>query len=137
MGLLLLPLGIVAGWLAGSAMSRRMIHDEVRRLEALIESRNGHAAPAPVAAAAPASPPAQAPQPAVEKAAAPAPAPAPAEEVAPEIILVISAAVAAFLGKRARVRGARLVRTAPSSAWAQQGRVFVQASHNLGVIHGR
>jgi len=137
MGLLLLPLGIVAGWLAGAAMSRRMVHSEVQRLESLIESRNGHAAPVPPAVAAPAPAPAPAPQPAVEKAAAPAPAPAPAEEVAPEIILVISAAVAAFLGKRARVRGARLVRTAPSNAWAQQGRVFVQASHNLGVMHGR
>ena len=51
--------------------------------------------------------------------------------------MVLTAAVAAFLGKRARIRGARLVRTAPSSAWAQQGRVFVQASHNLGVVHGR
>jgi len=134
MGLLLLPLGIVAGWLAGAAMSRRMVHSEVQRLESLIESRNGHAAPVPPAVAAPAP---AAPLPTVEKAAAPAPAPAPAEEVAPEIVLVISAAVAAFLGKRARVRGARLVRTAPSNAWAQQGRVFVQASHNLGVMHGR
>ena len=134
MGLLLLPLGIVAGWLAGAAMSRRMVHSEVQRLESLIESRNGHAAPVPPAVAAPAP---AAPLPTVEKVAAPAPAPAPAEEVAPEIILVISAAVAAFLGKRARVRGARLVRTAPSNAWAQQGRVFVQASHNLGVMHGR
>ncbi|HVN04621.1 MAG TPA: hypothetical protein VMT86_09405 [Bryobacteraceae bacterium] len=127
MGLLLLPLGIVAGWLAGAAMSRRMVREEVQRLESRIENRNGHAAPAPAAPA----------PPAVEKAAAPAPAPATADEVAPEIILVLSAAVAAFLGKRARVRGARLVRTAPSNAWAQQGRVFVQASHNLGVMHGR
>jgi methylmalonyl-CoA carboxyltransferase large subunit len=55
----------------------------------------------------------------------------------PEIVMVLTAAVAAFLGKRARIRGTRLVRTAPSSAWAQQGRVFVQASHNLGVMHGR
>jgi methylmalonyl-CoA carboxyltransferase large subunit len=65
------------------------------------------------------------------------PEPEAVEEVSPEIIMVLTAAVAAFLGKRARVRGARLVRTAPSNAWAQQGRVFVQASHNLGVVHGR
>jgi hypothetical protein len=40
--------------------------------------------------------------------------------------------VAAFLGKKARVRSARLIRPVVStSAWAQQGRVFVQASHNL------
>ncbi len=106
MGLLLLPLGIFAGWVAGAAMSRRMVRREVERL--------------------------------LGGAKAPVPAPAmPAEEVSPETIVILSAAVAAFLGKRARIRSARLVRTAPSSAWAQQGRVFVQASHNLGLARGR
>ena len=128
MGLLLLPLGILAGWVAGAAMSRRLVRSEVQRLEALIESRNGKVATAPVPApaAAPAVP--SAPQP---------PEPEQVEEVSPETITILTAAVAAFLGKRVRVRGARLVRTAPSNAWAQQGRVFVQASHNLGVMHGR
>jgi methylmalonyl-CoA carboxyltransferase large subunit len=116
MGYLLLPIGIFAGWIAGAAMSRRMVRREAGRLELLIENKKAQAAPAP------APPPA---------------APEKVEEVAPEIIMVLTAAVAAFLGKRARIRGARLVRTAPSSAWAQQGRVFVQASHNLGVVHGR
>lgn len=124
MGLILLPLGIFAGWVAGAAMSRRMVQGEVRRLESLIAKQNAQpAAPPPVPVVA-------APKPAgptVEK----------TEELTPEIIMVLSAAVAAFLGKRARIRSARLVRTAPSSAWAQQGRVFVQASHNLGVTHGR
>lgn len=119
MGYLLLPVGILAGWLAGAAMSRRMVRSEVRRLESLIAGRNVKAAEAP----APVAPP--------------RPQPEKVEEVSPEIILVLTAAVAAFLGKRARIRGARLVRPAPSSAWAQQGRVFVQASHNLGVVHGR
>jgi methylmalonyl-CoA carboxyltransferase large subunit len=126
MNYLLLPLGIFAGWLAGAAMSRRMVRSEVERLESLIESRNGK--PAPAAAPLPAPVAAIAPKP---------PEPEVVEEVSPEIILVLTAAVAAFLGKRARIRGARLVRTAPSNAWAQQGRVFVQASHNLGVMHGR
>jgi methylmalonyl-CoA carboxyltransferase large subunit len=105
-----------------------MVRREVERLELLIESKNGKAAVAP--APAPTAPLAvqSAPQP---------PEPEKVEEVAPEIIMVLTAAVAAFLGKRARIRGARLVRTAPSNAWAQQGRVFVQASHNLGVVHGR
>ena len=109
-------------------MSRRMVRREVERLELLIESKNGKAAaaPAPVPAAALAAPPAPL-----------SPEPEKVEEVSPEIIMVLTAAVAAFLGKRARIRGARLVRTAPSNAWAQQGRVFVQASHNLGVVHGR
>jgi len=132
MNLILLPLGIFAGWLAGAAMSRRMVRSEVARLESLIESRNGKAAPVP----APVPVPAVAPAPAVALTPKP-PEPEAVEEVSPEIIMVLTAAVAAFLGKRARVRGARLVRTAPSNAWAQQGRVFVQASHNLGVAHGR
>ena len=141
MGLFLLPLGIFAGWVAGTAMSRRMVREEVQRLETLLGAQNGKAepapapAPAPVAAALPVAAPASVAAPVV--AAAPAAGPAAAEEVSPEIIMVLTAAVAAFLGKRARIRGARLVRNAPSSAWAQQGRVFVQASHNLGVMHGR
>jgi methylmalonyl-CoA carboxyltransferase large subunit len=141
MGTLLLPLGIFAGWIAGAAMSRRMIRSEVQRLESLIESGNRKSAPAPAAIVPPPAPVIAAivppPAPAIAAAVPKPPEPAVAEEVSPEIIMVLTAAVAAFLGKRARIRGARLVRTAPSSAWAQQGRVFVQASHNLGVMHGR
>ena len=43
-------------------------------------------------------------------------------------LIAIAAAVAAFLGERVRIRQIRLVR---SNAWAQQGRVSVQASHWL------
>jgi methylmalonyl-CoA carboxyltransferase large subunit len=114
MGLLLLPLGIFAGWVAAAAMSRRIVRQEIARLV------GGVKAPVP--------PPMAPPK---------APEPQPADEVAPETILILSAAVAAFLGKRARIKSARLVRTAPPNVWAQQGRVFVQASHNLGVVHGR
>ena len=72
---------------------------------------------------------------------APVPAPAPPtperrEEITPEILMVLTAAVAAFLGKRAKIRSARLAPVRPTSAWAQQGRVFVQASHNLPAPHG-
>jgi methylmalonyl-CoA carboxyltransferase large subunit len=63
---------------------------------------------------------------------APAPLP-PAEEIREEMILVISAAVAAYLGKRPHIRQVRLLR---SDAWAQQGRVTIQASHRLAVPHG-
>jgi methylmalonyl-CoA carboxyltransferase large subunit len=57
---------------------------------------------------------------------------APAEvEVTEELVLVISAAVAAFLGKKAPIRQIRLT---GSDAWAQQGRVIIQASHALS--HG-
>jgi methylmalonyl-CoA carboxyltransferase 12S subunit len=51
-----------------------------------------------------------------------------AEPVSEEIMLVIAAAVAAFLGERAHIRQVRLIR---SAAWAQQGRVSIQASHQL------
>jgi methylmalonyl-CoA carboxyltransferase large subunit len=51
-----------------------------------------------------------------------------------EVVLVISAAIAAFLGKKAHIRGIRLV---SSPAWAQQGRVTIQASHSLSVHSAR
>jgi methylmalonyl-CoA carboxyltransferase large subunit len=79
---------------------------------AAIEERSALTAKSPAAAVA--EPPA---------AAAPA-----APAVADELVLVIAAAVAAFLGERAHVRQIRLI---SSSAWAQQGRVSVQASHRL------
>jgi methylmalonyl-CoA carboxyltransferase 12S subunit len=64
---------------------------------------------------------------------APAPPPAPREEgLSEELVLVISAAIAAFLGKRPHIRQIRLL---GSAAWSQQGRITVQASHHLGVQH--
>ena len=57
------------------------------------------------------------------------------EEVSPETLAVIAAAVAAYLGKSARVRGARPLPPEEVSTWAQQGRVYIQASHNLGMSH--
>jgi methylmalonyl-CoA carboxyltransferase 12S subunit len=45
-----------------------------------------------------------------------------------EELLAISAAIGAYLGVRAHVRQIRLVST---TAWAQQGRVSIQASHRL------
>jgi methylmalonyl-CoA carboxyltransferase large subunit len=63
------------------------------------------------------------------KAAAPAPEVAPVqEEITEEEMLAISAAIAAYLGVRPHIRQIRLVST---SAWAQQGRVSIQASHRL------
>ena len=56
----------------------------------------------------------------------------PSEEIAEETLLAITAAIAAYLGKRPRIRAIRLVQ---GRAWAQQGRVFVQASHQLNVAH--
>ena len=52
-------------------------------------------------------------------------------QIAPDILLAISAAVAAFLGKRATIHQIRLTGT---TAWAMQGRATVQASH--GIVRG-
>ena len=49
-----------------------------------------------------------------------------AEPLSEELVLVISAAIAAFLGKRPHIRQIRLL---GSAAWAQQGRLTIQASH--------
>jgi len=68
----------------------------------------------------------------------PAPAiPPPAADAAglsEELVVVISAAIAAFLGKKPRIRQIRLVGT---TAWSQQGRVLIQASHALSDRHTR
>ena len=46
--------------------------------------------------------------------------------ISEEELLVVSAAIAAWLGVHAHIRQIRLIRT---GAWAQQGRVTIQASH--------
>jgi len=87
----------------------------------------------PVVAAPAAEAPAQPVDTAAPAAKAPAVEPAPAEDaINEELLLVLSAAVAAYLGKRPHIRAIRLV---GSNAWAQQGRVFVQASHQLNIAH--
>jgi methylmalonyl-CoA carboxyltransferase large subunit len=91
------------------------LRQEIARLSARVaalEQAAGTASPA--AAPAPAPP------------AAPVPA---AEGLSEELVLVISAAIAAFLGKKAPIRQIRLL---GSAAWSQQGRVSIQASHSLG-----
>jgi methylmalonyl-CoA carboxyltransferase large subunit len=64
----------------------------------------------------------------------PAAPPAGVEGLSEEILLVISAAVAAYLGHKPRIRQIRLV---GQPAWAQQGRVSIQASHAVPVRHTR
>ncbi len=55
------------------------------------------------------------------------------EEVPQETMAVLAAAVTAFLGGRVRILSARRLQSPRqfTSPWSQQGRVFVQASHNL------
>jgi|SRR6516225_9813786 methylmalonyl-CoA carboxyltransferase large subunit len=51
-----------------------------------------------------------------------------AEGIGDELLLVIGAAVAAYLGKKAPIRQIRVLAAA---GWAQQGRLTIQASHSL------
>ncbi len=54
------------------------------------------------------------------------------EQVTPETLVMIAAAVTAFLGKKVRIRSAKMLRPAHSgvSPWAQQGRALVHGSHH-------
>ncbi len=59
---------------------------------------------------------------------------APQDLITEELLITISAAVAAYLGKRAPIRHVRLI---SSTSWGQQGRVKIQASHPLTVKHSK
>lgn len=63
-----------------------------------------------------------------EVAAALQPPPPPVEEISEETLLMLSAAIAAYLGKKPVIRQIRLV-TSPT--WANVGRASIQASHAL------
>lgn len=53
------------------------------------------------------------------------------EVVPPEVMAVISAAVAVALGEKARIRRVRYWRARPTSAWAIQGRISIMNSHGV------
>lgn len=133
----------------GAAAELRALREELARLAgrvATLEAELGARAAPPAPADRLPAEPAPAPPPAAEPpaaaamqaaAATPPPAPAapvsaaPAAEGIPEdVLLVISAAIAAFLGKKARIRQIRL---AESFTWMYAGRVNIQASHVLPV----
>jgi methylmalonyl-CoA carboxyltransferase 12S subunit len=50
-----------------------------------------------------------------------------------ELLMVISAAIAAFLGVKPRIRQIVLLQSNP---WSQQGRITIQASRDQSVHHG-
>lgn len=135
-------IGCVATYRAvrkGTTRELESLRGQVAELNASVQRLSEKAAEPPKAIAAAAgaqtaaAPIALAPQPvATPVAAAPV-----RPEIAEEVLAIITAAVAAFLGKRARVRRTKLVQTSETSAWAQQGRVIVQASHNLNIRHHR
>lgn len=110
-----------------------LLEQEIAEIKALLKEQVAKTQPAPpmamaaAAAATVATPTIKSVQPVETKKAAPAKE----ESISPEIMAVISAAVTHFLGLRARIRHAHLVRPTGVNPWAQQGRVFIQASHNL------
>jgi methylmalonyl-CoA carboxyltransferase large subunit len=95
--------------------------DDIREQLALLSERLARletptaAPPAPLPVAAPAP-----------TAASPKPEPEPG--ITEEELLAISGALAAYLGVRVHIRQIRLI---SSPAWAQEGRVSLQASHRL------
>ena len=68
-----------------------------------------------------------------QSASKPAPVQVTAEEITPDLLVVMAAAVTAFLGKKVRIRSAKALQSPYEivNPWSQQGRVIVQASHNL------
>ncbi len=105
--------------LAQVSRTLAVIRDELAHLNARV-----HALEASKGAVGPAAAPVVADR-------APAPAAQP-EPVSEELIVVISAAIAAFLGKKPHIRQIRLI---GGASWVQQGRATVQASHQLDVHH--
>jgi len=53
------------------------------------------------------------------------------EPMKPETVAALTAAATAFIGKKARIHSVRQLADESVGAWAQQGRVIVQTSHNL------
>jgi methylmalonyl-CoA carboxyltransferase 12S subunit len=52
-------------------------------------------------------------------------------EITPELLVIMSAAIAAYLGKNVRIRKARFISNQGPSSWSQQGRVSIQSSHTF------
>jgi methylmalonyl-CoA carboxyltransferase 12S subunit len=53
------------------------------------------------------------------------------DQITPELLMVMSAAIAAYLGKTARIKQVRFVNPQLANSWGQSSRVVLQASHNL------
>jgi methylmalonyl-CoA carboxyltransferase large subunit len=106
------------------------VNDRLRGMEARIHNLEARLADT-------AKPEAAKQEPARPVAGAPPPAPLPVaaakeeEPIEPEVLMVIAATVAAFMGKKARIRRVRRSATPGMNPWAQQGRVSIQASHMM------
>ena len=58
-------------------------------------------------------------------------------EITEELLVIMSSAIAAYLGKNVRIRRARFISNQGPSSWSQLGRVSIQSSHtfSLSLIH--
>ncbi len=54
-------------------------------------------------------------------------------EITPELLIIMSSSIAAYLGKNVRIRRARFISDQGQSSWSQQGRVSIQSSHTFSV----
>lgn len=131
---LLLLVFMVAGLLIGHVVLRRDMRSRIAQLQKRIDEAQAHPAVGNLSIAVPpASAPVAAPKPEPDRQTAPLKRAPAKNEVTPEILAVIAAAVAQFLGAGARIRSTRAIPVAEGNAWAQQGRVIIQASHNLAM----
>jgi hypothetical protein len=132
----LLLIVMVGGLLLGYFILRGQMRAEIAKLRKLVEAGQAEKSAEPVAAPVPVTPAAK---PIASPKAKSTPIVGPAkpepvkEEVTPEILAIISAAVTQFVGAGSRIRSARMLAVPEGNAWAQQGRVIIQASHNLAM----
>ena len=55
------------------------------------------------------------------------------QEITPELLMIMSASIAAYLGKNVRIRKARFISEQGQSSWSQMGRVSIQSSHTFSI----
>ncbi len=127
---------LVAGWCGVYFTLRKQMGAEMAELRRMVEAAStpkSDVGPIPQSVPEPATPKAVPPK-SKHKVEVETPKPMPVkEEISAEILAVIAAAVAQFVGAGARIRSTRMIPIPESSAWAQQGRVSIQASHNLAM----
>lgn len=128
---------LIAGLVTGYVLLRRQMRNEIANLRQLIDDRMAPKAGEPITMlptlgttrpepkVVPKEPlPALKPEPVLAK----------EEPITPEILAIIGAAIAQFVGAGARIRSTRLLSVPEGmNPWAQQGRVIIQASHNLAM----
>jgi len=54
-------------------------------------------------------------------------------EITPELLMIMSASIAAYLGKNVHIRRARFICQQGPSSWSQVGRVSIQTSHTFSI----